>query len=152
MIKNIPVDTNRLELIASGHVVPVTSWIPDPANPGRNKMATEADGVTPLQATDEQTGELLWNVDVFGESGQEGNERAEVVSVQVRAPHQPVLEKFRPVQFRDLEMRFSKNFTTNELKYYWSASGVLNPGAVSKVAASNGNGSATPVTAGSTKS
>lgn len=125
MIREVPVDSERIELIASGHIVPVQQWIEDPANPGQRKLATGPTG-EPLQATDEQTGELLWNVDVYGESGQEGAERAEVVSVQVRAPYQPVLKKFAPVKFKELAVRFSKGRDGN-LKNYWAASGVVDP-------------------------
>jgi hypothetical protein len=138
MIKNVPVDSNRIELLFSGHIVPVQAWVPDPADPTRNKQALDPAG-NPLQAADDETGELLWNVDVFGESvAYGGDTRAEVVSVQVRAPHQPVLQRFAVVRFRDLEMQFSKNFKTGDLRYYWKASGIANDGAVSKPAPANG--------------
>jgi hypothetical protein len=118
MIREVPVDMERIELVASGHVVPVPVWAEMPDG-SRRLMEGE-------QAKDEQTGELLWNVDVFGESGQEGQERAEVVSVQVRSPHQPVVKRFSPIKFRDLAVRFSKGRDGN-LKNYWAASGVIDP-------------------------
>lgn len=116
MIREVPVDNSRIELIASGHVVPVPVWAEMPD--GSRKLMEDE------QAKDEQTGELLWNVDVFGESGREGSERAEVVSVQVRSPHQPVVKRFGPVKFRDLAVRFSKGRDGN-LKNYWAASGLI---------------------------
>lgn len=118
MIREIPVDSDRIELVASGHVVPVPVWreLPD----GTRQLAEGE------QAVDEQTGELLWTVDVFGESGREGEERAEVVSVQVRSATRPVVGKFKPIRFKDLEVRFSKGRDGN-LRNYWAASGIDDP-------------------------
>lgn len=125
MIRELPVDTDRIEFVASGHVNPVQLWVEDPANPGQRKLGTAPNG-EPLQATDEATGEPLWTVDAFGESGQEGSERAEVIGVQVRAPYQPTVKKFAPVIFKDLVVRFSKGRDGN-LKNYWSATGIVDP-------------------------
>lgn len=118
MIREVPVDTGRIELVASGHVVPVPVWAEMPDG-SRRLMEGE-------QAKDETTGEPLWNVDVFGESGQEGQERAEVVSVQVRSAQQPVVKKYAPVTFKDLVVRFGKS-RAGDLRNYWSAAGIDDP-------------------------
>lgn len=118
MIREIPVDSDRIELVASGHVVPVPVWAEMPD--GSRKLMEDQ------QAVDEESGELLWNVDVFGESGRAGTERAEVVSVQVRSPYQPTVARFAPISFRELAVRFSKGRDGN-LKNYWAAAGVNDP-------------------------
>lgn len=118
MIREVPVDMSRIELVASGHVVPVPVWAEMPDGT-RRLMEGE-------QAKDEQTGQLLWNVDVFGESGEGEDARAEVVSVQVRSAQQPVVKRFGPIKFRDLTVRFSRG-RDGQLRNYWSAAGIEDP-------------------------
>jgi hypothetical protein len=109
MIRTIPVHVDRFTLLSTGHVNAVDVWteLPD----GRRQP-------TGAQATDDETGDLLWTVDCLAAD----QDRGEVVSVQVRARHMPVLEKFAPVTFRDLEVRVSKGRDGN-VRLYWSASG-----------------------------
>lgn len=116
MIREIPVDTSRLNVISTGHVTPVNPWVPDPANPGRNMPGPE-------QARDEITGLLLWNVDVLVK---EEGVRPEVVGVQVGAPVQPVLEEFKPVNFVGLVCTVSvdRNAARPQVRQYWTASSI----------------------------
>lgn len=120
MIRELPVDSTRIEFIATGHVTAVQEWVED-GNGGRKLSGN--------QARDEVTGELLWNIDALGESGRDGEERAEVIGVQVTAPYQPVVTKLRPVTFVNLVARFTKGRDGN-LRNYWSAAGIKDvPGA-----------------------
>lgn len=114
MIRELPVDTSRIELIATGHINAVQEWIDD--GTGGRKPSEN-------QSRDEATGELLWQVDALGESGRDGEERAEIVSVQVTAPYQPVVAKYTSIVFLNLVVRFTKARDGN-LRNYWSASGI----------------------------
>lgn len=109
MLRTIPVASDRLTLISTGHVNAVNVWAETPE--GRRTP-------TDMQQTDPDTGELLWVVDVMPAD----QDRGEVVAVQVRAQHMPVLERFAPVVFRDLEAKVSKG-RDGSIRLYWSASG-----------------------------
>lgn len=126
MIREIPIDTSRFNLIATGHVNPVMPWVADPQNPGRNIPGTE-------QARDEATGQLLWTVDALATD----QERAETVGVQVNAPHQPVVEQFKPVNFIGLDVRLGVDKRTNQVRMYWTASGISEMGRPAPAAKTN---------------
>lgn len=120
MIRELPVDTSRINLVATGHVIPVMPWVSDPANPGRNMPGTD-------QSRDEVTGLLLWTVDALAED----MERGEVIGVQVGAAHQPVVERYKPVNFIGLSVRVSVDRRTNQVRQYWAASGISEMGKTS---------------------
>lgn len=112
MLRELPVDTTRINFIATGHVNAVNEWIED--GQGGRKLSGN-------QQRDEETGQLVWVVDAMADGDE--FERAEVIGVQVTAPYQPVVKKFAPVPFIGLRVRFSKGRDGN-LKNYWSAAGI----------------------------
>jgi hypothetical protein len=77
------------EFIATGNV----SAVPD-------FEVEVAPGTQRPQATDDN-GELLWTIDVLIE---DGADRANCVGVRVPAKQQPVIDKYKPVQFVGLDV------------------------------------------------
>jgi len=118
MISSIPIDSDRLTLVAAGTVNPIVKWGPDPANPGRNMEIG--------QETDDN-GVLMWSVDCILKSGRrEDRQRSEVVNVRVPAAVQPVLAEFQPVKFAGLRIAPAKD-QANRLTGYWDADRILDP-------------------------
>lgn len=111
-MRSLPVDSNRIRMIGTGAVRPVTPWIDGPD--GRR-----VPGV--VQETDDQ-GRPLWEVEVMAPGGPD--DRAEVISVRVPAPQAPVVAEFAPVAFHGLWARVGVNKTSGKATQYWSAEGV----------------------------
>lgn len=92
-MRNIPVDTSRLTLLASGKLM------------AKAEYAELSDGsrrrVPDSQAKDRDTGLPLWVVDCFLDDDEEEG-RAEVVGVTVASREKPQVQKFRPVYFEGL--------------------------------------------------
>ncbi len=87
-MRSIPVDSTRVNLIASGKCAP------------KMQYAELVDGqrrATGQQAAHEDTGMPLWVIDCFNDD--DDARRAEVVSVTVPSFDEPVTEKWRPVRF-----------------------------------------------------
>lgn len=110
MIREIPADSDRLALIASGHVESVHEWI---ERDGRRQPAED-------QMRDEATGMPLWQVHCMAPGG----DRPELVAVRVPARECPQPKPFEPVAFERLVVRVSVNRSTGVLGGYWSAAGV----------------------------
>lgn len=108
-LRTIPVAAEMLGLVAAGPCEPLMRW-------------DEKDGrrvLTDHQEKDDDTGELLWTAYVMPT----GTDRPEVLSVRVRATHQPVLTQFGPVAVDNLEVnaRVGKD---GRMAQYWSAAGI----------------------------
>jgi hypothetical protein len=84
-MRNLPIDAGRLNLVSAGKVAPRFDYTDNVRNEH--------------QATDDQ-GTLLWSVDCLVDD--EDARRAEIVSVIVAAPYQPVVKKFDRVEFTDV--------------------------------------------------
>ena len=117
MIRELPVATDRLALLSTGDVEPITKWVDDPTT-GRRKPSDEVE-------RDEATNLPLWRVHVLVPGGDNG--RPELVAVQVPAPTKPEVTPFSPVQFERLVCRVAVNRQSNQLAGYWSAAGVAAP-------------------------
>lgn len=92
-MRNIPIDSSRLSLLASGKLM------------AKAEYAEMSDGtrkrVPGMQATDRETGLPLWVVDCFLDDDEEEG-RAEIVGVTVACREKPVVHKLRPIAFVDL--------------------------------------------------
>ncbi|WP_433781584.1 hypothetical protein ACQPX6_17555 [Actinomycetospora sp. CA-101289] len=127
MIRTVPVDTARLELVAAGEAEPVAVW--EDAADGRRTL-------TDRQEVDETAGLPLWTIYALVQTGG----RPEVLAVRVPARHQPVVTPLAPVDLHGLEVRVSIN-KSGVLTGYWSAVGIADPN-VAEQARRNGNGRA----------
>ena len=132
MIRELPVDSSRIQFVATGHVTPVIEWVDD-GNGGRKP--------SDQQARDTDTHDLMWTVDAMADG--EEFDRAEVVGIQLPAPYQPVVKKFAPVPFQNLRVRFTKGRDGN-LRNYWSASGVGEISGASRPPVASANGEHKP--------
>lgn len=113
MLRNLPVDTDRLALIATGHVEPVREWI---ERDGRRQPSED-------QSRDEETNLPLWQVHVMIPSG----DRPELAAVRVPSREVPQVQQYGPVAFEHLVCRVSVNRQSGQLTGYWSAAGVADP-------------------------
>lgn len=93
-------DTKATPLIATGNVAPVTVYDPN-----------LAPGAPRLQETDE-SGRPLWVADFLID---DGGDRANVAGVRIASPHQPVFNKFAPVEFLWLRCSVYVNGKTGQL-------------------------------------
>ena len=109
MIRTLPVDTDRLALMSTGHVEPVHEWV---ERDGRRQPADE-------QSRDD-TGLPLWTVHALVMSG----DRPELVAVRLPARDTPAVEAHAPVRFERLECRVTVNRSTGALSGYWAAAGL----------------------------
>lgn len=111
-MRNLPVDTAKLNLIATGKISPKAQY------------ATLSDGTsrrTGNQATTE-AGIPLWVVDCLVDD--DDANRAEVIGVTVAAANEPTVQKLRPVQFRNVTARVYRDNLTGQPKVSLSADGV----------------------------
>jgi hypothetical protein len=94
MIRNLPLDSNRFNLISTGHCTPVAEW------------AELSDGsrrpVPGAQAKNEDR-VPLWVLDAMVP----GEDRAEVIGIQVASHDEPKIEQFKPLQLEGLVVRVS---------------------------------------------
>ena len=94
-------DTKATPLISTGNVAPVTVYDP-----------TLAPGAPRQQETDPETGRLMWVADFLID---DGSDRANVAGVRIASPHQPVFNKFQPVDFLWLRCSVYVNGKTGQL-------------------------------------
>lgn len=113
MLRTIPISVDQLPLVAAGPCEPEYIW--DDVN-GRRTL-------TDRQATDPDTGELLWTGYVIPQKV----DRPAVLQVRVRAPHQPVVTQFGPVTFDSLEVNVRVD-KFGKLAQYFSGSGFRDAG------------------------
>ncbi|MFI9488058.1 hypothetical protein ACIG47_16850 [Promicromonospora sp. NPDC052451] len=108
------VDSNRQQMMATGVVEPVNEWI-------------EVDGKRrpgDVQARDENTGALLWGVEVVYQSVNWGRVSTESVKVTVPAREMPAPSLFSPIKFEDLVASVRVDRRNNGLTTSWEASGI----------------------------
>ena len=112
-LRTIPIALDQLPLVAAGPCEAEYVW--DEIN-GRRTL-------TDRQATDADTGELLWTGYVMPT----GTDRPEVLQVRVRAPHQPVVTTFGAVTLDSLEVnvRVGKD---GRLAQYFTGRGLRDAG------------------------
>ncbi|MGH8866571.1 MAG: plasmid replication, integration and excision activator [Actinomycetes bacterium] len=108
---------------------------------------------SPVQATDKQSGELVWAVDVIDADPQA---RSKTVRVKIAAPVQPVPPEavagmpFRPVAFEGFSVTPYVDSNTGRLAYSFRARGMRAPSA--KDAGSSGTTTSSASTAGAAAS
>src|SRR3954451_21150138 len=111
MIRTLPLANARFNLISTGHCTPVAEW------------AELADGsrrpVPGAQAKNEDR-VPLWVIDAMVP----GEERAEVIGVQVASHDEPKVEQFKPLVLEGLVVRVSAG-RDGKLRQYWSAERVV---------------------------
>jgi hypothetical protein len=115
-MRAIPVDTSKLQLIATGKIAP------------KPKYAKLADGtskrVDGQQDTDDM-GNGLWVIDCMVDDGADDEDgRAEIVGVTVASPDRPKVTKFAPVAFVDLVATVYRDRMTGQPKTSFKASGI----------------------------
>lgn len=112
-MRNLPIDTDRLALLAAGKCMAVAEY------------AELADGtkrrVPGAQAKDRDTGLPLWVVDCFVDDEDEDG-RAEIVGVKVASNEKPQVQKLRPIQFVGLVA--SGYLRDGRVTYTFRASGI----------------------------
>jgi hypothetical protein len=97
-MRSIPVDTSRINFIASGKCVPRAVYavlsdgskrrVPDNTNAWGYRQATDENGMP------------LWTLDVLPDD--DDAQRAEVVSVTIASFDEPKVDKFQSIRFRNL--------------------------------------------------
>ena len=105
----LPIDADRLGVIASGHVEPVMPWI---EKDGRRQPGEH-------QETDD-AGVPLWTVHALVMS----DSRPTAIAVRVPARECPQPQALAPAAFERLEVNARVNKTTGQLGTYWSAAGI----------------------------
>lgn len=105
----IPVDVDRLGVIASGHVEPVMPWI---EKDGRRQPGEH-------QETDD-AGMPLWTVHAMVMS----DARPMAIAVRVPARECPQPPALAPAAFERLECNVRVNKSTGQLASYWGAAGI----------------------------
>lgn len=96
-MRNLPLDADRVNLIASGKFVPAAVYAQ--LSDGSTKRVPDKQAVTdenhPMGA-----GVPIWKIDVFVDDDE--SDRAEAVAVTVASYEEPVAKKFHPVKFKNL--------------------------------------------------
>jgi hypothetical protein len=110
MIRNLPVDAERLGLLAAGDATAAPEWA---------ELADGSRRPTGNQAKDSESGQYIWLVDCLVTGG----ERAELINVQV-VGDEPKIEPLQAVIFEGLVAAVSKSKKTGLIGMYWSATGV----------------------------
>ena len=90
------VDSARQVMRSTGIVNEVREWVDGPE--GKRRPSE-------LQARDENTGMLVWDVEVLYRQVAFGRESNATGMVRVGAPVKPVLGEFAPVSFDDVQVR-----------------------------------------------
>jgi hypothetical protein len=93
-------DTKATPLISTGNVAAVTVYDPD-LKPGAPRLQEQS-----------EDGRLLWVADFLVD---DGSDRANVAGVRIASPHQPVFNKFQPVEFLWLRCSVYVNGKTGQL-------------------------------------
>lgn len=116
MIRQIPIDSARLDLVATGTVSPVPTFVEMPDGSRRpdpnGTQAVNDDGVR------------LWTVDALAT---EDDENSEVIGVQIPAPQKPVVKRLGPISFHGLTLRASLHKASGSVRQYWTAHAIAEP-------------------------
>jgi len=122
-MRNLPIDSSRLNLIASGKVMAKAEYAE--LSDGSRKRLPDA------QAKDRETGLPLWVVDCFlDDDDVEG--RAEVVAVTVASATRPVARKFQAIVFTDLVV--GAWVRDGRANFSFRATGIANDASAAKAA------------------
>lgn len=111
----IAVDSKRQGFEATGKAKPVMAWVDTPE--GRRKSKTE-------QERDEDTGMLLWEVQVAYDAMVFGEEEEVHAWVRVGAVDKPNPARHSAITFKFLDVEVRLNRNTNTLSESWVASEV----------------------------
>lgn len=118
MVRNIPVDGARFELVAAAEPAEVPEWV---------ELSDGSRRPSGNQAKDPESKLPLWVVDCLVLD----QERAATVGVQVAAPVAPEVRVLSPITFEGLSVRVSRS-RDGKVAQYWSATGIAEPGKASK--------------------
>lgn len=119
MLRSLPVDAVRLNLVAASNTaVAVPEWA-ELADGSRRPSGNQARE----KREDGSNGAPLWVVDCLAA----GEERAEVIGVQIASPDQPQVAQFQPVRLEGLVVRVSVG-KDGKPRQYWNADGVAGKG------------------------
>lgn len=110
MIRNLPVDADRLNLISTGHVTEVKEWA-ELADGSRKPSGNQARNEARV---------LLWVVDALVD----GEERGEVIGIQIASQVEPQVKRLEPLRLDGLTARVSVG-KDGRVRMYWSADGVV---------------------------
>jgi len=92
-MRNLPIDSTKIEFISTGKVIPKPLYV-ELSDGSRRRDPSR-------QATDEN-GVPLWTVDCLNTGEDDDNRRAETIAVTVASPEKPQVTKFQPVRFEGL--------------------------------------------------
>ncbi|MEJ2866106.1 hypothetical protein [Actinomycetospora flava] len=106
----LPVDVDRLVIVASGQVEPVRPWVDGPDGKRRPGEHQEQD----------ENGVPLWTVHGMIATG----DRPTLVATRVPSRTQPEVVAFAPLSFERLVCTARVNRTSGQLALYWSAAGI----------------------------
>lgn len=118
MVRDIPVDSARFELVAAAEPAEVQEWV---------ELSDGSRRPSGNQARDPETNLPLWTVDCLVLD----QVRAATVGVQVGASVMPEVRVLSPVKFDGLTVRVVRN-KQGQISQYWSATGIAEPGKASK--------------------
>jgi hypothetical protein len=110
-MRNLPIDSTALRMLATGGVQPVAVWAE--LSDGSRKAVPD------LQEKNEH-GVPLWTVEAMVPA-QTDRDRAEIISVRVASHDRPNVAEFAPVVFEGLVCSVSVNKRTGALGQYWGA-------------------------------
>lgn len=116
-MRDLPIDASKLELIATGKVLPKPRYVEAPDG-SRRKDPNGA------QETDRYTGLPLWTVDCIAGSEDDDERRVETVGVTVQSETKPQVSKFQPVQFEGLTANGYVQNGSRFVQYSFKATGV----------------------------
>jgi hypothetical protein len=123
IMRNLPIDTSALRMLATGEVSPVAVWA---------ELSDGSRRPVPDAQEKDDTGTPLWNVGAIVPPAE--GERAELVSVRIASYDRPHVQEFGPLRFDGLVCRVGVNRRTNALSQYWSARAIAGAGKVEKAA------------------
>lgn len=109
-MRTFPLDSDRLNLIYAGSVMPKPLF----ENGTRIEGRQAADGY----------GVPIWIMDCIVDTDEDSSERAEIIGVAVSSAVQPVIKKWAPVRFEGLEAGVYKDRNTGQIKQSFRASGI----------------------------
>ena len=109
-MRSFPIDSDRINLIFAGSVMP-------------KPLFEDGKRVEGRQVTDDY-GTPVWIMDCIVDVDEESNDRTEIIGVAVSSPVQPVVKKWTPVRFENLEAGVYLDRRTNQIKQTFRASGI----------------------------
>lgn len=115
-MRNIPVDTSSMQILATGSIQPVPVW--SDGKPVEGRQATDDHGIP------------MWNVELMiPPVAGDPRSRMENFMVRVASPTAPILSFGELPQIRGLVVSCSINKRNGTLSQYWSATEIASPSA-----------------------